>query len=140
MPTDRKFAVGLRAKTLRKEVLHVLRLHSQYCRLDNADLRQLGDHAGALDRNHGHGPRLHRRPSVLLHRGDLRVETPGRDVLFGQHGLSVGHDVQLLVGFRLPLADRGHAKPDLSGPVPIPVDVGEFRLYTQFLSNSVMYW
>lgn len=107
MSTDRKYPIRIRAETLREEVLRGFGLRSQHIRLDAAVVRQLGYHVVLVDHYDGHGLGLHRRSSVLVHRRDLRTQTPRNHGVRGEHGVSDRRLVQLRTELRLPLEDGG---------------------------------
>jgi len=124
--TDRECTVRIRAKTLRKEVLRGSGLRSQHLRLDTAVVRKLGYHVVLVDHNDGHGFGLQRWPGVLVHRRDLRTETPGNHVLRDKHGVPNRRLVQLRAELRFPMEDRGGDERPVSGHVSDASDICEF--------------
>jgi len=125
--TDRELPVRVRAETLRKEVLRGPGLRPQHIRLDTVVFRQLGHHVVLVDHNDGLGLGLQRRPGVLVHRGDLRTQTPGNHGVRGKHGVSDWRLVQLRAELRFPLEDCGRGERPVSGHVSDVRGICELR-------------
>jgi len=134
--TDRELHVRVRAETLRKEVLRGSGLRSQHIRLDTVVLRQLGYHVVLVDHNHGDRLGLQRRPGVLVHRRDLRTQTPRNHGMRGKHGVSDRRPVQLRAELRFPLEDCGRDERPVSGHVSDVRGICENILNDQFLLIS----
>lgn len=126
MSTDRQLSVRVRTKALRKEVLRGSGLRSQHLRLDAAMVRKLGNHVVLVDHNDGHGFGFHRWPGVLVHRRDLRTETPGNHVLRDKHGVPDRRLVQLRAELRFPMENRGRGERLVSGHMSDPSGICEF--------------
>jgi len=124
--TDRELLVRVRTKTLRKEVLRDSGLRSQHIRLDTVVLRQLGYHVVLVDHNDGNGLGLQRRPGVLVHRRDLRAQTPGNHGMRDKHGVPDRRLVQLRSELRFPLEDCGRDERPVSGHVSDVCGICEF--------------
>lgn len=126
MSTDRKCPFRIRAETLRKKVLRGPGLRSQHIRLDTVVVCQLGYHVVLVDHNDGHGIGLQRRPGVLVHRRDLRTQTPRNHGVRDKHGVSDRRLVQLRTELRFPLEDCGRDERPVSGHVSDVRDICKF--------------
>lgn len=125
MPTGRELFVGLHAAVLRQESVRHHGLRAQHRRLDNTVVRQLGSDAVHVHADDGFRFGFHRWSRVLVHRRDLRAQTPGHYVVRDQHGLPDRNNGQLRSGLRVPLEDRGHAEHDVPVRVHPPHRVRE---------------
>lgn len=126
MSTDRELPVRVRTETLRKEILRGSGLRSQHIRLDTVVLRQLGYHVVLVNHNDGNGLGLQRRPGVLVHRRDLRTQTPGNHGLRDKHGVFDRRLVQLRAKLLFPLEECGRDKRPVSDHVSDVRDICEF--------------